>query len=131
MKSRKDVIAIIYYDGKILIGKKKSDSPKSFAGKWHIPGEGLNLGESDAHGLERLAHEEIGSTIVPGKFICKSYSPSGRVLKWYECFASSDEIYPGSDLEDAKYVDKKEVLKECDKKVVCHWPKQIIDYFNS
>jgi len=136
MNRKKGVVAIIYYGEKVLIGKKRSDSLKSFAGKWHIPGEGLNPRESDEQGLVRLMKEEAGSdltevTLTLGKFICKSYSPSGRILKWYECFASNDKICYGGDLEDAKYVNKKEVLKECDSKVVCHWPKQVIDYFNS
>lgn len=133
---KKGVVAVINYNGKILIGKKRSDSSKKFAGMWHIPGEGLNLNESVKSGLLRLMREELCSSnsrikTTLGKCLGKSYSPSGRVLTWYECFVDKDNFEAGSDLEEIKWVDKNKVLQECNSKAIKYWPKGIKNYFNS
>jgi NADH pyrophosphatase NudC (nudix superfamily) len=72
----------------------------------------MEKGEIEKSALVRLMKEEVSSTLTSSKFLGKSYSPSGRSLSWYECSTNTLEIYPGSDLEDAKWVDKKDVLKE-------------------
>ncbi len=41
-KINRAVSAIVNYNGKILLAKKRPESEKVLAGKWHLPGE-MNL----------------------------------------------------------------------------------------
>tara|TARA_Y100000310_G_C20544956_1_gene745135 strand:+ start:547 stop:942 length:396 start_codon:yes stop_codon:yes gene_type:complete len=123
------VVAVINYDDRVLIGKKRSDSQKRMAGEWHVLGEGLESGESDEDGLIRCGREEVRLEITVGDFIGQHITPtSGRTARWYECFADTDEIYPSSDLEDAKWVSKAEVLGYCSSRVDS-WSEDIRAYF--
>jgi len=139
-KMKEGVVAIIQYQGenenykgKILIGKKRSDSPKFFAGMWHIPGETKNEDEDDSSALIRGAKEEVSLNIIPGKFLGSSISfPNSYHLNWYECLTKDHVLdYTGgySDLEDAKWVDRKKVLEECNSKITCFWPEWVSQYF--
>ena len=129
MKKRA-VTAIILYGNKIVIGKKKIDSSKFLAGKWHIPGETVEKGESDTEALMRGAKQELGLEIRVGRYICSSTSPtSKRKVGWYECFSNTEKIVPSSDLEDAKWIYKRDILKHIDEEAINLWPKDVIKYF--
>lgn len=123
-------IAIINYEGKILIGKKRSDSKKFLAGKWHLPGETLEKGETEEQALIRGIKEETGLDIVVGKYLASHITPTSKAeVKWFECFAKSKDAIPSSDLEKLRWVEKKEVPIICE--LSSHiWPKEIDDYFN-
>jgi ADP-ribose pyrophosphatase YjhB (NUDIX family) len=124
------VVAIINYNGKILIGKKKSDSQKFLKGKWHIPGERVEEGESDQQALIRGMKAETGLDIKVGKYLCSSITPTSKTkARWYECFANTDNVTAGEDLEELKWIRKGNVLLECDKEAVLIFPKKIIHYF--
>jgi len=126
------VSGIVNYHGKVLLGKKRSDSPKFLAGKWHIPGETVEGEESDEAALMRGMKEEVGLEIKVRRYICSSISPSGsKNVNWYECFSSSDKINPSSDLEDAKWVLKKEIFNYLDYDVINLWPEKILGYFSN
>jgi len=127
---KKAVIAVINYDGLILIGKKRSKSPKVLAGEWHVLGEGVEKGESDKSALERCAREEAGIVeLRVGKYIGSHKTPtSGRTARWYECFAYNDHVKAGSDLEEVKWVPKQAVLNICRSRV-SSWPKAVQNYF--
>jgi 8-oxo-dGTP pyrophosphatase MutT (NUDIX family) len=130
MKSS-SVVGIVNYNGKILIGKKRIDSTKFLAGEWHIPGEGVEGEETYKEALIRGIKEEAGLEIKVGKYLASHITPtSKRRARWYECFSDTDNIKVGSDLEDAKFVKKKDVLKLCSKRAYSLWPKEIIDYFS-
>lgn len=124
------VSGIVNYNGKVLIGKKRRGSPKKLAGKWHIPGETVEEGEKDGEALIRGMKEEVQLEIIVGDYICSSVSPTSKgEVRWYECFSKTDKIFPSSDLEDAKWVYKKDVLSSVDKEAKKYWPKKIFDYF--
>ena len=54
MSEERALIAIVNFDGKILVGKKKSSSPKFLAGEWHIPVETAEAEETDEEVLIRV-----------------------------------------------------------------------------
>lgn len=124
------VVAIINYQDKILIGKKRTDSKKFLAGKWHIPGETVERNEEDEQALIRGIKEETGLDIIVGRYIASHITPTSKSeARWYECFSQTDKVTPGSDLEELKWVDKKKVLSMCSDKAVSLWAKKVIDYF--
>ena len=125
------VVAIVNYNGKILLGKKRSDSPKFFAGKWHVPGGTIEEGESDEIALIREIKEEANLNITVGKYLGENSSPTHRNLRWYECSAETDKAIAGSDLEDVKWVGKNEVLSSVDSRLVSLLSEDIINYFLS
>lgn len=124
------VIAIINYQDKILIGKKKSNSKKFLRGEWHIPGETVQQGESDKEALIRGMKEETGMKIRVGKYIGFHITPSSKKeARWYECFSDTNEAVPGDDLEDLKWVSKKDALRFCGSRAIALWSKEILTYF--
>jgi ADP-ribose pyrophosphatase YjhB (NUDIX family) len=130
-KMKSGVVAVVIHEGKILLGKKRSDSSKFLAGRWHIPGETIEIGEDDKGALIRGIREEAGIGIYVGDYIGKSLSPSHHELRWYECFAPSDKIIAGSDLEDVQWVSKNTILPFLDLEVKQFWSKEIVNYFIS
>lgn len=119
-----------FSNGKILVGKKRRDSSKFLAGEWHIPGETSEGDETDEATLIRGIKEEAGLDIKVGNYITSHITPtSKREARWYECFSESDKLVIGSDLEDAKFVERNEVLNICGERVYSFWPKEIIKYF--
>lgn len=127
---KQGVVAVVYFDGKILIGKKRRDSSKFFAGKWHIPGETIEENEDDKSALIRGLKEEAGIRISVGNYIANSMAPNYHSLRWYECFADSNKIIVGSDLEEARWILKERVLDACDKEIVRFWSKDVIYYLS-
>ena len=130
MNKKRAVVAIVNFNGKILIGKKRYDSPKFLAGEWHIPGETAEAYESDKEALIRGIKEEAGINIIAGRYVASHKTPKGEDAKWYECFAETDIVKPGSDLEDAMFVPRKEVFRFCSEKAYSRWSREIIDYFS-
>ena len=125
------VTGIVNYNGKILIGKKRSNSKKFLAGQWHIPGETIESNESDEVALKRGFKQEADLEIIVGNYLCFSITPSSKTeVRWYECFSQTDKVNPGSDLEDVKWVCKQEVINYCGKRAINLWPKQIKNYFS-
>ena len=124
------VIAIINYQDKVLIGKKKSNSEKFLRGEWHIPGETIEQEESDEEALVRGMREQTGVEIKVGRYIGSHITPSSKKeARWYECFSDTEKVIPGSDLERLKWVSKKDALDFCGTRAINLWPKEIIKYF--
>jgi len=125
------VSGIVNYNGEILIGKKRGDSPKFLSGEWHIPGETIEGHESDEEALRRCFLQEANLEITVGKYLCSSITPSSKEEnRWYECFSETNKVVPGSDLEEIKWVLKKDTINHCGEKAVRLWPQEIKDYFS-
>ncbi len=63
---RKIVSALIFSkDGKILMGKKDPTKGGVYPDAWHIPGGGLDEGETMEQALAREVFEEVGIDIKP------------------------------------------------------------------
>jgi 8-oxo-dGTP pyrophosphatase MutT (NUDIX family) len=52
-------------DGKLLMGKKDSAKGGVYSDCWHIPGGGLDEGETLEQAVEREVKEEVGIDILP------------------------------------------------------------------
>ena len=129
MVGKKGVIAIVIYNDKVLVGKKKK-TKKILAGKWHIPGETLKENEDDKTALIRGIKEEAGIDIRVVRSLASHITPEDIEVKWYECKAKTFDIKAGSDLSDVKWVPIKEVRNFCDDESIALWPKEIREYFN-
>lgn len=124
------VVAIINYQNKILIGKKKSDSEKFLSGLWHIPGETIIWNETDERALKRGMKEETGLNITVGKYIGSSVTPTSKSeARWYECFSQTEDVNPRSDLEKLAWIDKEDVLFLLPLQSISLWPKEVREYF--
>lgn len=123
------VVAVINFNGKILIGKKRSDSPRFLAGKWHIPGETVRPNESDEEALKRGMREKTGLEIIVGRYLASHPTPSNKMVLWYECFSKNDETIAGSNLEETRWVDKRQIIDYCSQGVRDLWPEEMKDYF--
>ena len=132
MGLEKAAVAAIVEDnkGNVLLGKKLKDSEGLLEGKWHIPGETLEGGESDEEGLKRGILEEAGIEIDVLRYIDSHRTPKNTLVRWYECEAKTYDIKAGSDLEKVQWVQKKDVKKRCDYESRKLWPKEIQGYFN-
>ena len=125
------VVSILIYGEMILIGKKKISSEKYFAGEWHFPCESVEEGETDEEALKRGVREEAGIEILVGRYLATSVSPtSKKEVRFYECFAETEDIESGSDLEDVRFVPRKDAIDFISEKVRNYLPKEIFDYLN-
>ena len=125
------VTGIVNYNEMVLIGKKDPNRKGFLKGKWHIPGETLEGGESDESALIREMKEEAGIEIIVERYLASHKTPTHTEVRWYECFALSYNIVPSDDLVEVKWVPKKQCKNYCDKEATDLWPKEILDYLNS
>jgi ADP-ribose pyrophosphatase YjhB (NUDIX family) len=128
--ARKAVAAIVNYNGSILIGKKKESDGKYLSGKWHIPGETLQKGETDISALTRGINEEAGIEIQVVKYLASHKTPKHTMVNWYECIPKTTDISAGSDLSEVKWVPKKDVINICADEAKSFWPKEVRNYFS-
>jgi len=66
---RKIVSAMIFSkDGKLFLGRKKADGGGVYSDCWHIPGGGVDDGETSKEALKREILEETGIDITKCKY---------------------------------------------------------------
>ena len=126
---KKAVVAVVRHEGKILMGKKKKSDKKMMSGKWHIPGETLEVGETDEQGLVRGMMEEASIEVKPGKYIGSHISSTGKLVKWDECTPLTTDVVAGSDLEEIAWIPFEKVLDICQKRITSLWPQEALEYF--
>ena len=127
---RKAVAFVIYHEGKILMGRKRSDSRKKLAGQWHVLGEKVEEKETDEEAIIRGAREESGLEVKVGNYLFSSRSPTGgREVRWYECFSGTGEVFPSGDVDCLKWVSKEKVKDYLSTEYVSGLPKEIKEYF--
>ncbi len=132
-KGLKEAVAAIVYDknsGRILVGKKKSDSDGSLRGQYHLPGETIEFGESDEEALIRGMKEEASIEVKVLRYLGSHITPKKTKVRWYECQPLTKKISFGSDLTEVLWVPKRKVVRVCSPKSVALWPKEIKEYFS-
>ncbi len=75
---------IVSKDGKILFGKKDPKKGGVYADCWHLPGGGIEVGESETAALAREMREEVGIDIANASVTLlddKGTGTSNRTLK--------------------------------------------------
>ena len=132
--AKRSVVALIEYQGKILLGKKPPNSESLLAGEWTIPGEKLNDRESDEQGLYRLVEEETGLKRQHVKilnYLGKSLSPTSKhPVRWYRLQSFNDHVSANDDLIEVKWVPKNLVRTVIGRRY-SDYPDSVRDYMRS
>jgi len=129
IETRRAVVAIVVHEKKVLLGRKKLGNEGPMSGKWHVPGETLEKGETDEQGLIRGIMEEAGIEVKPGKYLGTHKTPKGKIVNWYECEPLTLDITADSDLEEVKWVPLGVARSVCHKNAISLWPQEILEYF--
>jgi len=128
-QNKKAVVALVNFNNKILVGKKREDTEGFLSGKWHIPGETLEDEEDDESALKRGIKEEAGIEIQVERYLGCHLTSRHTKVRWYECIPKTNDIKAGSDLSEVKWIAREEVLNMCADEAVSLWPKEIKEYF--
>ena len=76
------VSAIIFSkDGKVLMGRKDPSKGGVYSDYWHIPGGGVDQGETLKHALTREVKEEVGIDIRPYSIVSVPIIDTGEQRK--------------------------------------------------
>ena len=129
----KEAVAAIIYDEKskeVLIGRKRDDQEGFLKGQYHVPGETLEVGESDEQALKRGMMEEAGIEVKILRYLGSHVTPTHTKVRWYECEPLNRNICFGSDLAEVSWVPIKKVISLCSPKAVRLWPKKVKEYFS-
>lgn len=79
---RNIVSALIFSkDGKLLMGMKDPGSGGVYADCWHIPGGGVDMGETQEQALRREIFEEVGIDIADCRVVLADDQGSGETEK--------------------------------------------------
>ena len=123
------VAGIVIFNNEILIGKKITKRNHFLSGGWHIPGGHVFENEDLIASLIREFKEETNLEIsVIHKIVEKPIPENNVVVHWYLCKSESANVVPGDDLSDLKFVNRKNVVKECDIRATRFWPKEVMEY---
>lgn len=81
--------AAIVRDGRVLAAQRRR--PASCAGRWELPGGGVEAGESEADALARECREELDLRVTVRERVGPEVRlPDGRVLRIHHCRAEDD-----------------------------------------
>jgi 8-oxo-dGTP diphosphatase len=111
--------AVIHRDGQVLIGKKvEGPHPVNLGGKWHFPGGRVELGETPAQAIIREMKEETGLNVeIKRMFDAHMIRQVVKGKRGICCFVwflvepkDSKTPMPADDLQEVKWVSKKEAM---------------------
>jgi 8-oxo-dGTP diphosphatase len=122
--------AIVEWEGKILVGKKiECNHPRDLGGKWHLPGGKIKKGETPEKTIVREMMEEAGIVVEPLEILGIGESrETDHFVIWFRCKAKSGNIVAGDDLEEVRWVEKKEGADLCHPNSKILWSDQIENY---
>lgn len=107
--------AVVVHEGRVLLVKRRYEP---FAGRWSLPGGGVELGETLEASVAREMLEETGLEVEVGPVIEVfdriTRDEDGRVryhyvLVDYLCWPMGGHLRAGSDVEDAVFVRPEEL----------------------
>lgn len=134
MKIIQVVIGIVTNNNdEILVVRKRTDiqeNDKFLHGKWHMPGGKVNDDEDLESAVIREVFEETGMNVeVISLVAIKEELDRGIILNWYSCKTLSDSVVAGSDVSEAKFINKELMFDFCDPTIVDQWPREVRDLF--
>jgi 8-oxo-dGTP diphosphatase len=79
----RDIVAALIFttDGRLFMGMKDPIGGGVYADCWHIPGGGVEVGESQVEALQRELVEEIGLKVTPAQLQLVEDDAKGEALK--------------------------------------------------
>ncbi|MGH3811721.1 MAG: (deoxy)nucleoside triphosphate pyrophosphohydrolase [Pseudonocardiaceae bacterium] len=87
------VAAAVLQDGRVLAQQRAY--PPSVAGRWELPGGGVEPGESARDALIRECREELAAEVVVGERLGPDVPlPGGRVLRVYRATLAEPDAQP-------------------------------------
>jgi len=141
------IILIIEYQDLILIGLKEKNSKKTLSEQWHLPGEtvkwvdlvyGFLTGSWSnifLRAAQRGLKEETGLKVkIKNINLITAAGNQNQIKKylrlniWCHVLVNSNKAIPHDDLQEIKWVAKKEVLNEISSEARNRIPKEIEDY---
>ncbi len=131
MEYGKAIVAIVEYEGKILVGKKIKKPGHPLSEHWHIPGGRVRDDETNEEAISRELKEEAGLDVKIIKFIEERQVEENKMrARWYLCRALHNNLETGDDLSDVKFIEKDKVKSLCSEIGVSLWPPKVVDYFS-
>jgi 8-oxo-dGTP diphosphatase len=122
--------AIVEWQGKVLIGKKKDvEHPLDLGGTWHLPGGRLNANETFEQAIVREMKEEADIEVVPRQVLGIAISEkTDHQVVWFRCEAKQGDIKAGDDLAEVRWVSKSDCIALCDPKAKILWTPEVKQY---
>ena len=99
MDSNKSAVAVIFRNGKVLLGKSTASDDRN--DMWCFPGGHIHADEEAMVGAVREAKEETGLDCECDKYL--GSEKNGRV-NFYKCTAKSGMIKPNSEFSAMKFI---------------------------
>lgn len=131
MEYGKAIVAIVEYEGKILVGKKIKKPGHPLSEHWHIPGGRVRDDETNEEAISRELKEEAGLDVKIIKFIEERQVEENKMIaRWYLCRALHNDLKAGDDLSDVQFIERGEVRSLCSEIGVSLWPPKVVDYFS-
>ena len=128
---KRAVAGIVFFNNKILIGKKVIREGHFASGGWHLPGGHIEEGENEEEALLREFKEETQLEITIIKKLHSSIVEKiDTHISWFICSTNTDKAIAGDDLSHVNFIEKTNVITECDPRVVTLWPSEVIEYLS-
>lgn len=134
------VIGIIQKDDEVLIARKADDRPQDsgivnkdgekdfLLGLWHFPGGKVAEGESLEDACIREVLEETNLSVRVKLQLGRIKEEREKVIldiNWFLCDYISGEAKPGDDIEEVKWIWKRDSFHFCAEKVIEQWPANV------
>lgn len=106
--------AIVFRESEVLLVRRR-DPP--YQGRWSVPGGVLEVGETVEQAVVRETREETAVEVRPAEVIAVAdfIEREGERVRWHYvlvdvlCVHVRGEPYPGSDAENARFIEMREL----------------------
>ncbi len=102
---REVVVALVEWEGGVLIAKKRVVANHFLSGAWHVPGGRVEAGESLEEAVVREMREEAGIEVaVVASLGTVDVAEHGARAHWFRCAPRTHDLRAGSDVVEVAYV---------------------------